>query len=126
MRSNCPEGARQPQIPKPPLLPYIPALKISPQALEDLLVRMTDLKGALNGGGGGDDGALSSGLGLVNTTSVQLARYPGDGSGYVRHRDTPKTAQDSEETERKVAPHPQIRLLLCSAFLLPYMLTTRY
>ena len=67
---------------------------------------MADLKGALNGGGvGGDDIVPSSGLGLVNTTSVQLARYPGDGRGYVRHRDTPKSAQDSEEAERKVPPH---------------------
>ncbi|CAM9405116.1 unnamed protein product, partial [Laminaria digitata] len=73
-----------------------------PEALEDLLVCMTDLKSLLNGGVGGDDSGPSSGLGLVNTTSVQLARYPGDGRGYVRHRDTPKTAQDSEEAERKI------------------------
>lgn len=33
---------------------------------------------------------------------MQLARYPGDGRGYVRHRDTPGSALESEEAERKV------------------------
>ena len=91
------------------------------QALEDLLVRMTDLNGALNDGVRGDDSVPCSGLDLVNTTSVQLARYPGDGRGYVRHRDTPKTAQDNEEAERKVppntAPANQVLLLLLSCVL---------
>lgn len=42
----------------------------------------------------------------MDTTSVQLARYPGDGRGYVRHRDTPESAQDGEKAERKVRTPP--------------------
>lgn len=70
------------------------------QGLEDLLRCLTALKGPLNSSGSGQQASV--GLGLGNTTSVQLARYPGDGRGYVRHRDTPESAQDSEEAERKV------------------------
>ncbi|CAM9191310.1 unnamed protein product, partial [Ascophyllum nodosum] len=75
-----------------------------PQAMEMLLCRLSALRGPLNRASGGDGRRLSSaGLHLVETTSVQLARYPGGGKGYVRHRDTPKSAQDSEEADRKVS-----------------------
>lgn len=74
------------------------------QGLENLLRRLSALKGPLNDSDRGQQASV--GLGLVNTTSVQLARYPGDGRGYVRHRDTPESAQDSEEAERKVRHHP--------------------
>lgn len=71
------------------------------QGLDNLLGRLSALKGPLNASS--RNGPSSSvGLGLVNTTSVQLARYPGDGRGYVRHRDTPESTQGSEEAERKV------------------------
>lgn len=73
------------------------------QALEELLRRLSALKGPLNGEQGGGCRPSSAGLHLVDTTSVQLARYPGDGQGYVRHRDTPKSAEDSEEDDRKVS-----------------------
>lgn len=68
------------------------------QALEVLLQRLSALKDPLNL----MHGPPSVGLGLENTMSAQLARYAGDGRGYVRHRDTPKSAGDSEEAERKV------------------------
>lgn len=70
------------------------------QSLEALLQRLSALREPLNRSYGGGDG--TPGLGLVETTSVQLARYPGDGRGYVRHRDTPRSARDSEEPDRKV------------------------
>lgn len=70
------------------------------QGLEGLLQCLHALKNPLNSRGGGQQ--TSMGLGLGNKTSAQLARYPGDGRGYVRHRDTPESAQDSEEAERKV------------------------
>ncbi|CAN0235917.1 unnamed protein product, partial [Ectocarpus fasciculatus] len=74
-----------------------------PEGLENLLMRLSALRGPLNDGCGGPTTSSPAGLGLVkNTTSVQLARYPGDGRGYVRHRDTPRSAQDSEEAERKI------------------------
>lgn len=68
------------------------------QALEVLLQRLSALKDPLNL----MHGPPSVGLGLENTMSAQLARYAGDGRGYVRHRDTPKSAGDSLEAERKV------------------------
>lgn len=71
------------------------------QALEMLLRRMSVLRGPLNRATS-NRRSSSKGLHLVETTSVQLARYPGDGHGYVRHRDTPKSAQDSDEIDRKV------------------------
>lgn len=80
-------------------------VRMCTQGLENLLQSMSALKGPLNSCGGSGQQA-SVGLGLVNTTSVQLARYPGDGRGYVRHRDTPESAQDSEEAERKVRTYP--------------------
>lgn len=73
------------------------------QGLENLLMRLSALRGPLNDDCGVPTTSSPAGLGLVkNPTSVQLARYPGDGRGYVRHRDTPQSAQDSEEAERKV------------------------
>eukprot|EP00752_Nemacystus_decipiens_P002980 g2766.t2 len=71
-----------------------------PEGLENLLRRLSALKDPLNDSGSGRQGLV--GLGLVNITSVQLARYPGDGTGYVRHRDTPENTQGSEEAERKI------------------------
>ncbi|CAN0426140.1 unnamed protein product, partial [Ectocarpus sp. 12 AP-2014] len=74
-----------------------------PEGLENLLMRLSALRGPLNDGCGLPTTSSAAGLGLVkDTTSVQLARYPGDGRGYVRHRDTPRSAQDSEEAERKI------------------------
>ncbi|CBJ30213.1 [Skp1-protein]-hydroxyproline N-acetylglucosaminyltransferase, family GT60 [Ectocarpus siliculosus] len=74
-----------------------------PEGLENLLMRLSALRGPLNDGCGLPTTSSAPGLGLVkDTTSVQLARYPGDGRGYVRHRDTPRSAQDSEEAERKI------------------------
>ncbi|CAM9544677.1 unnamed protein product [Pylaiella littoralis] len=73
-----------------------------PEGLENLLGHLSVLKGPLNDSSGSGPRSCSVGLGLVNTTSVQLASYPGDGRGYVRHRDTPESAQGSEEAERKI------------------------
>lgn len=72
------------------------------KALKKLLRCLNALKSPLNGGGGGGNQPSVAGLGLMRTTSVQLARYHGDGRGYVRHRDTPKDAENSDEAERKV------------------------
>lgn len=74
--------------------------------MENLLRCLSALKGPLNNSSGSGQQSSAAGLGLVKTTSVQLARYPGDGRGYVRHRDTPESAQDSEEAERKVRVPP--------------------
>lgn len=75
------------------------------QGLANLLRCLLDLKDPLNnvsGDSSASPGGRDLGLGLVDTASVQLARYPGDGRGYVRHRDTPGSALESEEAERKV------------------------
>lgn len=71
------------------------------QAMEMLLRCMSALRSSLNRATS-NRRSSTKGLHLVETTSVQLARYPGDGHGYVRHRDTPKNAQDSDEIDRKV------------------------
>lgn len=81
------------------------------QGLENLLGHLSALKGPLNDSSGSGPRSCSVGLGLVNTTSVQLASYPGDGRGYVRHRDTPESAQGSGEAERKVQQYFNPRTL---------------
>ncbi|CAM9305152.1 unnamed protein product [Choristocarpus tenellus] len=71
-----------------------------PEVLETLLQRMSAVGSSLRGMG---VHGRSSGLRLTGTTSVQLAYYPGDGRGYVRHLDTPKSARESEEANRKAS-----------------------
>lgn len=76
------------------------------QAIESLLQRLFALRQALNDGARGCCKNITGpcgGLDLTDTTmSAQLARYPGDGRGYVRHRDTPVSAKRGEDVDRKV------------------------
>ncbi|CAN0082941.1 unnamed protein product [Discosporangium mesarthrocarpum] len=73
---------------------------VLPEALESLLQRMSEVGESLRGT---TFNGSTPGLQLTGTTSVQLASYSGNGSGYVRHLDTPKGAAESEEADRKAS-----------------------